>query len=824
MVKFKIHGMSCVACVARVEKAVKNLGNVNEVNVNLLTESMTIGNMEGCSAIDIINAVKNAGYDATIDNGISPLKSKEPYFNKTKYQLKHQFFASLIILLPLLYLSMGSLLNLPNIFAHSFHNEFSMFVLSLTIIIINHNFFTRGFYSLWKFSPNMDSLIALGASSAFIYSSITLFAPQITNTSHYYFESAAMILTLICLGKLLESYSKEKTTNALHELYELIPDTAVILKNGNEETIPVDNLKLGDTFIIKSGNRIPTDGIVISGSALMDESCITGEFLPASKKTGSVVNSATSCLTGFVHCKVTQLPQESSFSKIIELVKNTSASKAPISKFADKVCFYFVPTVIAIALISMLVWLSLGFSFNEALSAFIAVLVISCPCALGLATPVSILVGTGISAKHGILYKNAATLELAGKIDCVVFDKTGTLTEGKTAISSIKNFSNHSIHTIMNFALSLESKSEHPLGLAIINKAKENNAQQLDVSDFKVHPGLGISGNIEKQCVLCGSYDFIKANLEDKQSIKEYQQENIFETNVYLSINKQLAAIFTITDHIRPTSSETIEALRKLKIKTIMLTGAQLKSTKEITNYLKFDKVITNVLPNQKVEQIKELQKLYKVAMIGDGINDAAALTQADLGIAIGSGSNIAIDSADIVLAHNDPMGVVHAYQISKAVIKNIHQNLFWAFLYNILGIPLATGFLYPLFGWQLNPIFAACAMSFSSICVITNALRLKLIDKNIFLACSSNSTKEINLIHTEKFNMQKTIYIQGMMCKHCEAHVLKALSELNDVNVISVDHESGMAVIELSAPVADSLIFNQISKLDYKVTKIENK
>lgn len=814
MMYFKIYGMSCASCVAKVDKVIRDLPNtnINNVDINLLTSSMTVDAKTDCSA-QIINAIKIAGYNAV-------LEKKATTFEKvTRNPFKIKFYLSLIILFPVLYLSSIDILGLPKVFVNSNMNTILCCLFTSIIMLVNYDLFTNGFKSLFKLAPNMNSLISIGASSAFIYSLIILIYPQST-TGHYYFESTAMILTIITLGKLLEFISKKKTIQALEQLNELLPDEATVEIDGDFKQITASKLKIEDVFIVKSGSQIPTDAMVLFGNASIDESCITGEIIPRDVTTGDLVHAATTCKEGFIRCKVTKIRNESMFAQIIDLVKNTTASKAPISRIADRICYYFVPIVIFIAILTSILWLVFGANIDQALSAFISVLVISCPCALGLATPVSIMVGTGIAAKSGILFKNATALELMSKINCLVFDKTGTLTEGKTTVYKVKIFNKTIFTNIMNYALSLEKMSEHPLSIAIVNEALKHNAKPLEVKNYKVFPGLGIYGEINSQKIYFGSEKLIHKFIGENINTPNYEAEtnnNTDNTNVYMSIDGKIAALFCISDALRKNSKITLEKCRELKIETVMLTGANISNSNSIFKELSFNQIYKNILPNEKLNIIKSLQNKFTVAMVGDGINDTPALTQANIGIAIGCGSNIAIDSSDIILAHDDPYDILKAYSISKDVIKNIHQNLFFAFFYNFLCIPLAAGIMYPILGWQLNPILAALAMSLSSISVIGNALRLR-------LKLKINHKIKINTQNSKDGNkMKRIIHIKGMKCPHCEASVKDALLNIPNVEVLSVNHNTGTAIINIQPTVKEDIIIKQITMLNYQVTSIDN-
>ncbi len=742
MQNFDLTGLHCAACSSRVEKVVSELPNVNSCSVNLLTNSMQV---DGTATPDeIITAVQKAGYGATIHQDTASKANSANFESKDKeiYKLKLRLIWSTIFLIILMYISMGHMMwNLPiPPFLAKNHVSLALTQLLLTtiVMVINQNFFISGLKSLIHKSPNMDTLVSLGAGAAFIYSTASLFG-MINAQAHtdqetisfymneLYFESAAMILTLITVGKMLEIFSKNKTTNALQKLMNLKPKTATIIQNHTEKIIPVENVIPGDIFIVRPGESIPVDGIIVAGNSAIDESTLSGESIPVDKTTNDTVSAATINQSGFLRCKATKVGEDTVISQIIKIVKDTSATKAPISKIADKVSGIFVPVVIAISVITTILWIIIKNDIGFALSRGISVLVISCPCALGLATPVAIMVSSGVGAKLGILYKNATSLEETGKIKTIALDKTGTITVGNPTVTDIIPLNNTDKNTLLQLAYSIEKKSEHPLAKAIVKKCDDLKIKQCTVENFKVSPGNGLSATIDNNVLVAGNYDFISksTHIPEEVQLKAKNLSSDGKTVIFFSNNDVLCGIIAVADVIRPDSPRAILKLREIGIKVIMITGDNEQTANTIGHQVGVDKIIAKVLPQEKANVISKLQMDGKVAMVGDGINDAPALTKADIGIAIGTGTDISIDSADIVLMKSQLSDIYTAVRLSKATLKNIKQNLFWAFFYNALGIPLAAGVFSNFLSWQLSPMFAAAAMSLSSFCVVTNALRL---------------------------------------------------------------------------------------------------
>lgn len=828
MEKYTVTGMSCAACSSRVEKAVSAVDGVTEVNVNLLTNSM---NVEGdADSGEIINAVVNAGYGASV-KGTD--KSKGSTDNKAELEdtatpaLKKRLVASLIFLAVLMYFSMGHMMwgfKIPDYFTD---NHVAMgivqLLLAIIVMVINQKFFISGFKSLLHRAPNMDTLVALGSGAAFVYSVYILFAmttAQVQGDSgavvsymhEFYFESAAMILTLITLGKMLEARSKGKTTNALKSLMELSPQNACIIRDGREIIIPAVDVNKGDIFVVRPGENIPVDGVIVEGSSAVNESMLTGESMPADKSEGDEVSAATLNQSGFIKCRAVRVGEDTTLSQIIQMVSDASSSKAPIAKIADKVSGIFVPTVIVIALITIAGWMIAGYDIGFALARGISVLVISCPCALGLATPVAIMVGNGVGAREGIMFKNAAALEEAGKVKLVALDKTGTMTTGNVEVTDILSANGVSHDDLVKTAYSLEIKSEHPLSLAIINYAAQHNITAEEVKDFIAVAGNGLEAVNNKKSVRGGNYNFISKYVNIPSEVTE--QANALasqgKTPLYFSSDDKFLGLIAVCDTIKEESREAISQLKGLGMHVVMLTGDNERTANAIGMQVGVDEVIAGVLPDGKEQVIEKLQKNGKVAMVGDGINDAPALTKADTGIAIGAGADIAIDAADVVLMKSRLTDVVAAIRLSKATLRNIHENLFWAFIYNIIGIPLAAGVFITAFGWKLNPMFGAAAMSFSSVCVVTNALRLN------FAKIYINKKK------AEVKKMNKTMTIEGMMCEHCEARVKKCLEALPQVDEAAVSHKDGKAVLTLNSEVSDEVLKTTVEEQDYKVTDIK--
>ena len=831
MVQYNVTGMSCAACSSRVEKAVSKVNGVTSCSVSLLTNSMGV---EGsASPDDIIAAVKNAGYGASL-KGASPEKAaSDDSLKDTQTPLIiKRLIVSVIFTLILMYFSMGHMMcgwPLPSFFDGN-HVAMGLVQLLLTVIVmvINQKFFISGFKSLWHKAPNMDTLVALGSSAAFVYSTYALFAmtdAQVKENAdavmgymhEFYFESAAMILTLITVGKMLESRSKGKTTDALKSLMKLAPKTAAVIRNGEETVIPAEQVRKGDIFVVRPGESIPVDGIVVEGQSAVNESALTGESIPADKDVGDSVSAATINQSGFLKCEATRVGEDTSLSKIIRMVSDAAATKAPIAKAADKVSGIFVPVVIGIALVTVLVWLLVGQTAGFALARGISVLVISCPCALGLATPVAVMVGSGQGAKNGILFKTAAALEETGRIEICALDKTGTVTGGEPKVTDIIPVS-VSEDELLKTAYSLETKSEHPLAKAIISYAADKNLSAEDAADFKALPGNGLSAVIGGSKVIGGNLNLAMQHAEISDDIKT-QSEKLAEegkTPLFFCKNGTLSGIIAVADVIKDDSAQAVRELKNMGIKVVMLTGDNERTAKAIGAQAGVDEVIAGVLPDGKASVISRLKAEGKTAMVGDGINDAPALTAADVGIAIGAGTDVAIDAADAVLMKSRLSDVPAAVRLSRAALRNIHENLFWAFIYNAIGIPLAAGVWIPLFHWQLNPMFGAAAMSLSSFCVVTNALRL-----NFFDIHNADKDKKIKPKKKEKNTMTKTMKIEGMMCGHCEAAVKKALESIPTVSEANVSHEAGTAVVTLSADTPDDVLRKAVEDKDYKVISI---
>ncbi len=834
MTQFDVSGMSCAACSARVEKAVNSVKGVSSCAVSLLTNSMGV---EGdASPEEIIKAVEAAGYGARVKGKEKKADSNALNDSETP-KIKNRLIASIAFLLPLMYISMGHMMwnfPLPSFLAH---NHVSMalaqMILAAIVMVINQRFFISGFKGIIHKAPNMDTLVALGSGASFVYSVASLFlmsSAQANSNSelltHYmdnlYFESAAMILTLITVGKLLEAHSKGKTTNALKGLISLAPKTARVIRNEKEETISVDDLVIGDIFTVKTGESIPIDGIVIEGEGSVDESALTGESIPVDKAENSNVYAGTMNINGFIKCKATKVGENTTLSQVIRMVEEASATKAPIAKTADKVSAVFVPAVILISLITFAIWMIVGKEFSYSLARAVSVLVISCPCALGLATPVAVMVGSGIGAKNGILFKNAASLEETGRIQIVCLDKTGTVTKGEPEVCDVITIEEISEENLLKLAYSLEIKSSHPLAKAINNYALEKGIEAYESENFKNLAGSGISSVINNRECFAGSYKFIssKAEISDETKQRISDLSNSGKTPLLFSIEDKLIGIIAVADAVKEDSKRTIEELKNMGIKVVMLTGDNKRTANAIAREVGVDEVVCEVLPNDKEGVIRKLQEYGKTAMVGDGINDAPALTRADIGIAIGAGADIALDSADVVLMNSTLVDVSAAIRLSRKTLKNIHENLFWAFIYNIIGIPLAAGAFIALTGWALNPMFGAAAMSLSSVTVVSNALRL-----NLFKPKNAKKDKKIKSVEfelTEENEMKKTVKIEGMMCSHCEAAVKKALEAFSQVDEAAVSHEAGEAVLTLNSELENDEIKNAVEKLEYKVLKID--
>lgn len=829
MEQFNITGMSCATCSARVEKAVSKVKDVSSCSVSLLTNSMRV---EGTAkAEDIIRAVEGAGYGASVKNEshkFSDTVESDALKDTETPKIRKRLIASIIFLTALMYISMGHMMwhfPLPSFLADN-HIAMGLVQLLLTgmVMVINQKFFISGFKGIIHRAPNMDTLVALGAGAAFVYSTYALFA--MTNAQlngdaqavmgymhEFYFESAAMILTLISVGKMLEAHSKGKTTDALKGLMKLAPKSAVILKDGIETEVSVESVQKGDIFVVRPGENIPVDGIILDGSSAVNESALTGESIPVDKNAGDRVSAATINQSGFIRCEATYVGEDTTLSQIIKMVSDASATKAPIAKIADKVSGVFVPIVIVISIITAIIWLLMGDSFGSALQRAISVLVISCPCALGLATPVAIMVGNGVGARNGILFKTAVSLETSGKINIVALDKTGTITSGKPTVTDIITSGAVTESELLQAAVNLECKSEHPLAKAIIRKADEIQITPQEISDFQILAGNGLMGMIENTELAGGNLNFIssKTEIDSDTKVRAEQLAESGKTPLYFSKGNKLLGVIAVADVIKEDSPRAIKELQNMGIRVVMLTGDNTKTADAIGKQAGVDEVIAEVLPDGKEKVIKNLRTQGKVAMVGDGINDAPALTTADVGIAIGAGTDIAIDAADIVLMKSALSDVPAAIRLGRATLRNIHENLFWAFIYNIIGIPLAAGLFIPLFGWELNPMFGAAAMSLSSFCVVTNALRL-----NFVKIYSSKRDKKIKT--KETIEMTKTIKIEGMMCPHCEARVKQVLEALPEVDSAVVSHEKGTAELILNKEVSDEILKGTIEDQGYKV------
>lgn len=831
MQQYTVTGMSCAACSARVEKAVSKVPGVTSCSVSLLTNSMGV---EGtASPENIIAAVEEAGYGASEKGAASEKQtsvSDDALADHETPALIKRLISSLIFLIALMYLSMGHMMwnwPVPLVLADN-HIAMGLIQLLLTgiIMVINQRFFISGFKSLWHRAPNMDTLVALGAGAAFVYSTYALFAmtgaqlngdmDAVMGYMHeFYFESAAMILTLITVGKTLESRSKGKTTDALKSLMKLAPKTATIVKDGIEQTVPIEQVKKGDVFAVRPGENIPVDGMITEGSSAVNEAALTGESIPVDKKEGDWVSAATVNQSGFIRCEATRVGEDTTLSQIIRMVSDAAATKAPIAKVADKVSGVFVPVVIAIAVVTALVWLFLGDGVGSALARGISVLVISCPCALGLATPVAIMVGNGIGAKHGILFKTAESLETTGKTEIVVLDKTGTITSGEPAVTDLLPASDVTPEALLKTAYSLERKSEHPLAKAILRRAEEDGLSADEVLDFRALPGNGLSAVLNGEELSGGNLRFIreKADVPEKMQKAAEKLAEEGKTPLFFAKGGRFTGVIAVADVIKEDSPQAVKELRNMGIHVVMLTGDNERTAKAVGKQAGVNEVIAGVLPNGKESVIRSFKEKGRVAMVGDGINDAPALTRADVGIAIGAGTDIAIDAADVVLMKSRLLDVPAAIRLSRATLRNIHENLFWAFIYNIIGIPLAAGVWIPLFGWRLNPMFGAAAMSLSSFCVVTNALRL-----NLFNIRSAKRDKKIKGKKKENKAMEKTLKIEGMMCAHCEARVKKCLEAFSEVEEAVVSHEAGTAILKLNADVSDEALKKAVEDQGYTV------
>ena len=842
MEQYHVTGMSCAACSSRVEKAVSKVPGVESCSVSLLTNSMGV---EGTASPEaVIAAVEAAGYGASCKgrgagtssgsgNGASGDGTEADLLEDTETPvLKKRLIWSIIFLVVLMYFSMGHMLwgwPVPEAMADN-HVAMGLLQLLLTaaVMVINQKFFISGFRSLWHRAPNMDTLVALGSTAAFGYSTYSLFAMTgaqvrgdmdgVMQYMHeFYFETAAMILALITVGKMLEARSKGKTTDALKNLMKLAPKTAVVLRDGTETEVPVEQVVKGDVFVVRPGENIPVDGIVLEGISAVNEAALTGESIPADKNPGDQVSAATVNQSGFLKCEASRVGEDTTLSQIIRMVSDAAATKAPIAKIADKVSGVFVPAVIGIAAVTIVIWLLCGQSIGYALARGISVLVISCPCALGLATPVAIMVGNGMGAKNGILFKTAVSLEEAGKVNTVVLDKTGTITRGEPKVTDLIMAEGVSEAELLETAYALEARSEHPLADAVVAMAAEKKLKVCDVQDFMILPGNGLTAVNNGDQLIGGSLTFLSDRIGVPDDVKTVAHRLAEEgkTPLLFARSKKILGVIAVADVIKEDSPEAIRQLQNMGIEVVMLTGDNERTAAAVGKQAGVDQVIAGVLPDGKEAEIRRLRRKGKVAMVGDGINDAPALTRADIGIAIGAGTDVAIDAADVVLMNSKLSDVPAAIRLSRATLKNIHENLFWAFIYNIIGIPLAAGVWIPLFGWQLNPMFGAAAMSLSSFCVVTNALRLNLFDMR-----NAAKDKQIKRKQEEK-TMEKTMKIEGMMCGHCEATVKKALEALDGVDHADVSHEQDQAVVTLKEDVADDVLKKAVEDKDYNVVSI---
>ena len=857
MEQFTVTGMSCAACSARVEKAVSKVSGVTSCSVSLLTNSMGVEGDAG--ADEIIAAVMDAGYGAakkgSLDNTAGGTKSVDTAADFLKDhetpKMKKRLIASLCFLIPLMYVSMGHMMwnwPLPEILAKN-HVAVGLLQLLFTtaIMIINQKFFISGFKSMVHGAPNMDALVALGAGASYVYSTYALFAMTdaqmrmdmdgvMSYMHEFYFESAAMILTLITVGKMLEARSKGRTTDALKSLMKLAPKTAVLIKDGKEEEVPIEQVRIGDIFTVRPGENIPVDGIVLEGNSAVNEAALTGESIPADKEEGSKVSAATLNQSGFLKCQATRVGEDTTLSQIIQMVSDAAATKAPIAKVADKVSGVFVPVVIGIAAVTIVVWLLLGQGIGFALARGISVLVISCPCALGLATPVAIMVGNGMSAKNGIMFKTAVSLEETGKIQIIALDKTGTITSGEPKVTDLCLADGVTERELLSYAYVLEKKSEHPLARAVLDLGEtqldeikkelldEKQYADMEVTDFQAVAGNGLTAHISGDMLIGGNQKFISGHVGIPKDLK-MRAEKLSEqgkTPLFFGRNDKLLGIIAVADVIKEDSPEAVKELQNMGIHVVMLTGDNDRTAKAIGRQAGVDEVIAGVLPDGKESVIRALKKQGKTAMVGDGINDAPALTRADIGIAIGAGTDIAIDAADVVLMKSRLSDVLAAIRMSRATLRNIHENLFWAFFYNVIGIPLAAGVWYPLFGLKLNPMFGAAAMSLSSFCVVTNALRLNWFKMHDASQDKKIKNNKVDKIFKEDMVMKKTMKIEGMMCGHCEARVKKVLEALPEVDEAVVSHEKGTAVVSLNAEIADDVLKKAVEAQDYPVLGIE--
>ena len=842
MKQYTVTGMSCAACVSRVEKAVKAVEGVDSCSVSLLTNSMGV---EGSASSEaIIKAVTEAGYGAMEKGGSANAASgslsaqEDALIDRETPKMKKRLISSLGFLIVLMYFSMGHMMwgwPVPEFFERNMLAQgLLQMLLTIIVMVINQKFFINGFKGLLHKAPNMDTLVALGSSASFIYSTYALFAmtdAQIQGNleavhgymHEFYFESAAMILTLITVGKMLEARSKGKTTDALKSLMKLAPKTATVLVNGVETEVSIEQVKKGDIFVVRPGENIPVDGVVLEGHSAVNEAALTGESIPVDKAQGDAVSAATVNQSGYMKCEATRVGEDTTLSQIIQMVSDAAATKAPIAKIADKVSGVFVPAVISIAVVTLFAWLILGKSAGFSLARAISVLVISCPCALGLATPVAIMVGNGMGAKHGIMFKTAVCLEETGKVQIVALDKTGTITNGEPKVTDMIPSDGISESELLKMAYALEKKSEHPLAKAVLAFAEEKKTTLLEVSDFEALPGNGLRAVCDGSRTCGGNYKFISSQgtVSDKMKTQSEKLAEEGKTPLFFAKDGKVIGIIAVADVMKEDSPQAIKELQNMGIHVVMLTGDNERTANAIGRQAGVDEVIAGVLPDGKERVIRDLKKRGKVAMVGDGINDAPALTRADIGIAIGAGTDIAIDAADVVLMKSRLSDVPAAIRLSRATLKNIHENLFWAFFYNVVGIPLAAGVWIPLFGWQLNPMFGAAAMSLSSFCVVSNALRL-----NFFKMYDASKDKKIKMKKSkeimEEKTMTKTMKIEGMMCPHCEATVKKALEAFEQVDAAEVSHKEGTAVLTLHAEIDNEVLKKAVEEKDFTVVSIE--
>ncbi len=841
MEQYTVTGMSCAACSARVEKAVSKVPGVISCSVSLLTNSMGVEGTADARAV--IKAVTDAGYGASQKGAAasaeaqSVTQDEDTLADHDTPVLKQRLLASLGFLVILMYISMGHMMwgwPLPPFLSENHVAAgLTQLLLTIMIMVINQKFFISGFKSLWHRAPNMDTLVALGSTAAFVYSTYALFAMTdaqmrsdmdgvMAYMHEFYFESAAMILTLITVGKMLEARSKGKTTDALKGLMKLAPKTASVIRDGAEVQVSIEQVKKGDIFVVRPGENIPVDGIVLEGSSAVNEAALTGESIPADKSPGDTVSAATVNQSGFLKCEAARVGEDTTLSQIIRMVSDAAATKAPIAKIADRVSGVFVPAVIGIAAVTIMVWLLAGESIGFALARGISVLVISCPCALGLATPVAIMVGNGVGAKCGIMFKTAVSLEEAGKMEIVALDKTGTITNGTPKVTDVIPAEGMTEEELLYLAYALEQKSEHPLAGAVLEYAAEKGTRAAEVQEFTALPGNGLTAVCEGAVLAGGNYNFISSQAQIPQQFlkKSEQLSEEGKTPLFFVKDGHMAGIIAVADIIKEDSPRAVRELQNMGIRVVMLTGDNERTAKAIGMQAGVDEVIAGVLPDGKESVIRSLKQQGKTAMVGDGMNDAPALTRADIGIAIGAGTDIAIDAADVVLMKSRLSDVPAAIRLSRATLRNIHENLFWAFIYNIIGIPLAAGVWIPLFQWELNPMFGAAAMSLSSFCVVTNALRLNLVSVHDASKDKKRTYRNKNQSMEEK-TMEKTMNIEGMMCGHCEARVKKCLEALAQVSEAVVSHEAGTAVVKLNADIADEVLKKAVEDQDYKVTEI---